>query len=275
MGQVHSTDCILVNLFYFGASESPLFGVYHPPSSRAARSEGVVICAPLGREMLKTHRALRQLATMLAKDGYHVLRFDYFATGDSAGDCELGTIERWVEDIRMAAKELTEMAGISAVSLIGLRLGATLAALASQTLSDVRRVVLWEPIVLGPSYLDELIESSIDSELDGTYPERLQRQLDNNETIGVAGFSVPYALRQEIEAIGQHSYNQLNAKEVLLFVTDQGEANDLLRENLSKQLGPHLGFECIAYPKDWGKHDALGSQVLPQPMIKGIVSWMH
>ena len=71
--------------FYFGDSEEALYGVYHSPQGEH-RDEGVVLCAPFGQEAMRTHRALRQLATLLTKRGYHVLRFDYRGTGDSALD---------------------------------------------------------------------------------------------------------------------------------------------------------------------------------------------
>ena len=66
---------------------------------------GAVLCAPWGQEYMRTHRALRQLATQLDRAGIHVFRFDYFGTGDSSGDSDAGTPLRWIEDIRSAADE--------------------------------------------------------------------------------------------------------------------------------------------------------------------------
>src|SRR5687768_16729988 len=115
-----------MNPFYFGSSQRPLYGVYHPSKGRTARPVGVVLCYPLGQEYMRAHRAFRQLATLLTKNGFPVLRFDYAGTGDSAGDGSAGSVATWVEDIGAAIDELKDTAGVSRVSLVGLRAGGAL-----------------------------------------------------------------------------------------------------------------------------------------------------
>src|SRR5262245_3688452 len=92
--------------FFFGSSAQPLFGVYHPPAGSAPTREGVVLCGPFGREYLRAHRALRELAHRLAASGFHVLRFDYSGSGDSSGDGEDADAARWVSDIGAAVDEV-------------------------------------------------------------------------------------------------------------------------------------------------------------------------
>lgn len=140
----------------FGHVGRQLFGVYHPPATRAVRDVGVVLCYPAPQEYRLTHWAFRKMALLLAKEGFHVLRFDYYATGDSAGDSDEGSLERWREDIGTAASELRDLAGIKKVSLVGMRLGASLAMQACAAGLKARDLVLWEPVVNGHSYLREL-----------------------------------------------------------------------------------------------------------------------
>jgi len=141
---------------YFGAAQRRLFGVYHPPSGGGDREEGVVLCYPSVQEYMRTHFAFRKLAGLLTQEGFHVLRFDYYGTGDSAGDIPDATPAEWCANIRQAAQELRDQAGISRVSIVGLRMGALLAALAATSDLDVRDLVLWEPAVDGVSHLHEL-----------------------------------------------------------------------------------------------------------------------
>ena len=68
------------------------------------------------------------LLEQLAAQGWHVLRFDYFGTGDSAGEFDEADLTGWEADIEQALDELLDMAGARKVALVGLRLGATLAA---------------------------------------------------------------------------------------------------------------------------------------------------
>jgi len=101
-----------MNPFYFGSSAEPLLGVYHSPNVQSARDSAVLLCPPIAQEYILTHWSYRRLADMLANEGFDVLRFDYFGTGDSAGHSKDATIEIWHENIKTAANELLELSGL-------------------------------------------------------------------------------------------------------------------------------------------------------------------
>jgi uncharacterized protein len=83
----------------------------------------------------------------LVQAGFHVLRFDYFGTGDSYGDTGEGDLASWCGDIETAIEELREITGATKVNLAGLRLGANLSArVAAYRPKDVSKLVLWEPL---------------------------------------------------------------------------------------------------------------------------------
>ena len=116
--------------FYFRTSDKPLFGVYHAPARGSTRDCGVVLCYPIGHEYVQAHRAFRQLAVYLSKQGFPVIRFDYYGCGDSTGESVQGTIQQWCEDISSAIEEVRDRTRSRKVCLIGFRFGGTLAALA-------------------------------------------------------------------------------------------------------------------------------------------------
>lgn len=118
---------------------------------------GVVLCNPFGYDALCTHRGWRRLAERLAAAGMPVLRFDYPGTGDSAGsEEERGRVDAWLASIAAAIRYLRSSTGVERVSLCGLRLGATLAALAAQRSGEVESLVLLSPALSGKNYLREL-----------------------------------------------------------------------------------------------------------------------
>ena len=181
----------------FGPRDARLFGVFHGAAG-TARGEGIVLCQPIGHEYIRAHRTFRQLAVQLADAGFPVMRFDYFGCGDSTGNGADGTLPRWIEDVHAAIDELRETSGVARVSLVGLRLGASIALLAAASRPDVHRIVLWDPVLDGRAYLSGL--------------RRLQRQwlkgrpgsrlfAFHPRTSELIGFPVPPRLQSEIEAI--------------------------------------------------------------------------
>lgn len=140
---------------FFGAADHPLFGVHHSPSGRGGRGEGIVLCYPGPHEYRQVHFVFRQLARSLAGDGFHVMRFDYSGTGDSSGAMSSRDLETWARDIAVAADELRDRAGVRRISLVGMRLGASLALLAAGSVS-ASQLVLWDPVVSGAEYLEKL-----------------------------------------------------------------------------------------------------------------------
>jgi len=146
-----------MNPHFFGDSNAPLYGVHHPPR-RCPESHGaVVLCPPLGHEYVRTHWMLRLLASQMARDGVHVLRFDYFGTGDSGGSSDdVPSLDTWVTNVRQAAEQLRDESGVDQVSLLGLRMGTILAARAASEDRSIDQLLLWDPVMEGSSYLKQL-----------------------------------------------------------------------------------------------------------------------
>ncbi|MGD1012653.1 MAG: alpha/beta fold hydrolase [Acidimicrobiales bacterium] len=129
---------------WFGDEERPAFGWFHSPADGFVRG-GVVICPPLGFDYLHGHYALRLLAERLAVAGFCALRFDYEGTGDSAGgNDDPGRLDAWIATVRFAVSLVRE-AGVDEVCVVGMRVGAALAAEAVATEHRIDQVVLWDP----------------------------------------------------------------------------------------------------------------------------------
>jgi pimeloyl-ACP methyl ester carboxylesterase len=148
---------------YFGASRE-LFGCLHFPQGTPRASRGVVICPAAGPEYARCHRPLRVLAALLARNGWPVLRFDYFATGDSYGDAEEATLSRWQDDVADAVRFLRGRFRATRLTLLGVRIGAALAARHTMARGGIERLVLWDPVVRGRDFVDGLRAQTADHE---------------------------------------------------------------------------------------------------------------
>lgn len=144
--------------FYLRPRAQPLLAAFHaPPASVAPASVAVLMLGAWGAEDMSTHRGWRALATELAGLGCPVLRVDLDGCGDSA-DLPVGA-DHWVAwrmSVGDAADALQRLSGIQHIVLVGLRLGALLAAQVAATRSDVRGLVLVAPVRSGKAYLKEL-----------------------------------------------------------------------------------------------------------------------
>jgi len=145
------------SLFYFGEDDE-LFGALHMPPSGSGGSAGAVICSPLGFDNLTSYRPLRVLATRLATAfGRPTLRFDWPATGDSAGDtADESLVPRSLAALERSVEELRIRTGVDAVALVGVGIGATLATVAAARGLLVSELVLWAPPVSGRAYVRQL-----------------------------------------------------------------------------------------------------------------------
>lgn len=157
----------------------------YTPAGGGGTGRAVVVCPPLGQEMLRAHRTLRILAERLAGTGHDVLRFDYYGTGESAGDGHEVTLAGCVDDAREAVDEIRDLTGAHRVSLVGFRLGALVAARAAAH-PRVDRLVLCDPVLDGPAYLSRLGDDAKVVQVEG-------------RGLWVRGFPLPEGLRRELE----------------------------------------------------------------------------
>ncbi|MCO4098123.1 serine aminopeptidase domain-containing protein [Gemmatimonas sp.] len=147
-----------VHAGYFGPPERRRMGWLHPPSTEGRRrSTGVVICPPHGYEALCAHRSLRHVAAAAALAGYPSLRFDYDGTGDSVGLVDdPARWPAWRTSIGDAVRALRTSAQVERVVLLGVGLGATLAATVAADDPGIAGAIAIAPIVNGKGWLREM-----------------------------------------------------------------------------------------------------------------------
>lgn len=250
---------------FFGPATEPLYGVYDEPRTTVPGAPAVLLCYPIAGEYMRSHRAFRQLTNLLSRAGAHVMRFDYFATGDSSGGVDGMSVERWKADIGAATDELRELCQAETVTLVGLRLGATLALLAAEGVDAVRHVVLWDPIVDGAAYVREL-ESKHVAEQQGR-----GGSTSTAGTIGVNGFPVTAQVRSDVSAIDLRRWAPARTFPVDLVVSSEKPEWSALRDHLATVPGGGR-YELAPSAGDWGEADEFGSALIPQQIIQSVVA---
>lgn len=252
--------------FYFGPAASQLFGVFHPPAG-AEGGCAVLLCQPWGHEYIQFHRALQQLAALLAAAGFPVLRFDFRGCGDSDGEAESGGTDAWREDIAAAVGELERRAGTTRVALAGLRLGGSLAALAAAGRRDVEAVVLWDPVLSGRAYLEELTRSHVKML---RYAHVKTRPHGGRE---ILGFALPDHLVDDLGHLDLLALTDKPAPRVLVVESNPNVQQEALRRHLAG-LGATVAHQQYSNPHLWVWIEDFGKVHVPRRIIQAVVSWL-
>ena len=219
--------------FFFPNGSYNLFGVYHEPPGPSSKS-AFVFCHPWGEEKLWAHRVFVSFARALAADGHPVLRFDFMGNGDSDGEFADSTLETALSDVRSAIAEVRRRSGRATVSLLGLRLGASVAALIADETPDAAHLILWAPIVDGSRYMQELLRINLTTQM-ASYKEirqdraALVAQMQQGQTVNIDGYELAHQQFTEVSAIklaGPHAF----AGPCLIAQVDRMPAAKLLPE---------------------------------------------
>jgi pimeloyl-ACP methyl ester carboxylesterase len=223
-----------------------------------------VLCYPHGREYFYAFRAYRSLAAGLARAGFHVFRFDYFGTGDSAGDMGEASIQRWIADIVAAVDETRASLGDTSVSLIGLRFGATLAALATDECLEVDRLVLWQPVIRGSDYI---------ADLQGRHLEWLQkRRAWSRSQLPAEDWRFTESLRNELQDINLCSLARRPARHVLILSQDENREYIRLGNQL-QELGANVDFKRVEDQRIWSMLPDMQWGLVPNRVLQTITTW--
>jgi alpha-beta hydrolase superfamily lysophospholipase len=145
-----------VRPLYFGSPGH--YGVLYEAPAGETTGRGVLLCSPLGREGVGSHRPLRSLAQRLAAGGRPTLQFDWPGYGESLGDAgDLGLVPAMLRAVPAALHELRLRSGVTDVTVVGVGSGALLAAAAlAHHTPQADELVLWGAPRTGRTYLREL-----------------------------------------------------------------------------------------------------------------------
>ena len=252
--------------FFFGGSDRRLFGLYTPAEGRPA-NQGVVLCNPWGPEALRAHRSYRILAEALARNGVHVLRFDFFGTGDSGGDGRTGGLDGWIDDAVTAIVELRTLTGARRMGVVGLRLGAAIAVAAGARDGSVRSVVLWDPVWDGRAWLDWLVASSDgDAARKGRGVEALPEEIE--------GFPLPAEFRGGLAAIDAAWYGARARGSLLIVESEASREGGAARDLLEAAPGVRaVGYRVVPGPLPWLEEQDFGAGAVPASLLAEVASW--
>jgi alpha/beta superfamily hydrolase len=251
----------------FGTTERRLAGLYHQPAGGYSQ-KAFLLCNPAGQEAVRVYRAYRELALRLSQAGAHVFRFDYSGCGDSWGDAADCSVSGWLQDIQSASRELTDTAATAQLSLIGFRLGGTLAYLAGTVVPRIDRMILVDPVVNGRRYIDAAAEAHRVMLAD---PDRFRQPREPGDANGeLLGFEMPGKFLDEITAIDLCAARPAVGCRIEILASSDTPEHESLSEHL-RQSDVDCGFARVPCDTRWEDGTALERTLLAPGIISAIL----
>lgn len=181
--------------------DGALHAVMYSPQGRPA-TDTVIIVPPDGEERSFAVRPLVTTARALAAAGHNVIRFDFAGQGLSEGDYPKTTIASRIADLKRVW-QLSQQRFKQPAVVLGVRFGATIAIAALADLPELNRLVLWEPVLDAPAYLQGLLRVSIATQM-VAFGKVLRDRNDlieaarGGELISINGFNLSGAFVDEL-----------------------------------------------------------------------------
>ncbi|HUN44275.1 MAG TPA: alpha/beta hydrolase [Acetobacteraceae bacterium] len=213
---------------------SGCFGMLHPGRSR----RGVLICGSLSDEALNAYRPLAFLAEQLAAADFPTLRLSYYGTGDSAGeDSEPERFAQWLDSIKAGMAWLCAH-GVDAVTLVGHRIGASLAARVACETDTADSLVLLSP-VSGRHFLHEMtLAARISQRVWQT-----SHKVDDGTWFEAHGLRMDHATRDALSALDLRKLPRQPARQALLLQPEIRAATQQVVDTLQR-----LGTDTVVEP---------------------------
>lgn len=216
---------------YIQCEEKQLFSVVYEPERKSLneKSVGYIMLHPFAEEKKCAQRVIVELARALQRTGACVLVFDFSGCGESEGELSQARLEDWIDETKSMVHFLTEKHGVEEVQLLGVRLGAYIAAMACYDQPDVSRIILLEPILNPAKYLIKALKTKLVQELltDGAVRsnrEELVNELNSGSGIDFGGYLISPAFYQSLQRMEDEAFPYIPKRLLIVNVSSSGRS---------------------------------------------------
>lgn len=257
---------------FIEGGKGPLFAMHHEPVKRNQQNECIIVLPAFAEEMNRCRYMQTMLAQALTEQGIGLLAVDPYGTGDSGGEFSDADWEGWINDSITAANYSTQL-GYQHISLLGIRLGALLAMAVMPSISNLKQLLLWQPVTNGKAALTQFLRLKIAAAMargdDSMTTAQLVEDLNQGNNIQIAGYNVSPSLFNGIQQA--HLDNHLNTIplpvdwfSVLTSANKKAPRSELKSIETLQKTGSEITHHTIVGPAFWQAHErTLAPNLIP------------
>jgi exosortase A-associated hydrolase 2 len=178
---------------------------HHPQESNPEKA--YIFVHPFAEEKLWSHRVYVTTARAFCAKGIFVARFDFRGHGDSDGDFLDSSLENHLSDINRVIEHVKSACPtVRSIGVLGLRLGGAIAAITAQNRTDVDEMILWDPVLSGDRYMQDILRSNLASQMAVKGKVEVTRddlieQMKLGKPINIEGYYLQYPYFQQLSSI--------------------------------------------------------------------------
>jgi len=239
--------------FWANCEDRRLYAVWR---QGAAPRQVWVLCPPFAEEEKSARYTLNAIARALQQNGHSSLLFSFSGCGDSASDFAQASLDDWRADIIAMCETARRRAPEARLALLGVRLGASLAAQVAQQ-CGADELCLLEPLLDGKSYLAQLNQRR---RLRGMLTDPAQQNSTNSEDLD--GWPLGQILKTQLEDLQLHQ-TPLPAQTQIWQIGARRQPAPALQQWAASN---ELGVKVLLMPPFWNRLD----MVSPQPLLEAL-----
>jgi len=216
--------------FFMDSEQGQLFTMYYSASLNT-KSECIIYIPAFFEEMNKSRHMVTMQSSAFAEQGFSVLVFDLWGTGDSQGEVSDATWPIWLQNIQTVIRWV-QAQGINTISFWGLRSGVLLALdFLQQSNFKINQLICWQPVLNGETFIMQFLRLRVAAAMmDKNAPKEktsdLKRQLQSGHSIEVAGYPLNPDLINPLLKIRVQQLPLQAIKKIHVFELTTGESLD-------------------------------------------------
>jgi len=248
---------------YIRGDLGQLFTLHYQPENLSDDTECFIVAPSFAEEMNRCRYMCTMLAQQLAEQGYAYLSVDPYGVGDSEGDFVDANWEQSNKDLLTGVAYAEEL-GFKNISILGVRLGALQAMQILNEIKNLKRLILWQPVINGQSALTQFLRIKIAAsigrnETPGTISD-FDAQIENGESVEVAGYDVSPGLYSGMKASRFEEHIDLCSVPVGWFSTLASEDRKTPRAEMNmiekwQKKGATVDHRVVYGPSYWQVHE--------------------